>query len=213
VTDALQQPAGLSIAKQIAVPHGNSVLALGGFDTVARPGHDGSAERSAKIPGRPVVADAPFPFPMPAGAVPHAPTPPSLRTELNVDARYDTREDSDGNYQNPHPTLTKWPNKPLQQAVDIIEPDAHMHWRVTTAPLHGGQGHVTNIPFEERVSRVIGYEADYWLMFKSRGSHLKRYLAYTQTILMSMRIHNHDTDCEQTYVFPHVTCNVLTRER
>jgi hypothetical protein len=204
VSDALQQPASLSIAKQIAVPHGNSILALGYFDTVARSGHEGSGERSAKIDGRPVICDAPFPFPLPAEPEPNAPSPPSLRTKLNVDLRYATREDSPGNYQNPHPVLSKWINKPLQQAVDIIDPDAYMHWHVTTEPLLSSHGYVTNIPFEESVSKVTAYWADYWLLYKSRGHHLHRYLAYTQTILMNMKVK------DEYYLFPHVTCNVLT---
>lgn len=202
--DALQQPASLTIAKQIAVPHGNSILALGYFDTVARTGHDDSPERSPKISGRPMIADAPFPFPRPAEPVPNAPSPPSLRTNLNVDLRYATREDSAANYQNPHPMLSKWVNKPLQQAVDIIDPDEFMHWRVTTEPLLDVHGYVTNIPFQERVSRVTAYWADYWLLFKTRGHHLHRYLAYTQTIQMTMNIKGN------FYSFPHVTCNVLT---
>lgn len=211
VSEGLQQPSTISIAKQIAVPHGNSILALGYFDTVARPGHDGSPVRSARIEGRPHIPDAPFPFPLPAKPVENAPTPPSLRTELNVDARYSTLEDTNANFQNPHPTLTKWTNKPLQEAVKIIEPDSYMHWRVTTdETILGEKGYVTNIPFEERVSNVTVYEAEYWLMYKSSGHHLKRYLAYNQNILMKMRIRNHDTGKDEDYIFPHVTCNVLT---
>ena len=205
VTDALGQPANIAIAKQIAVPHGNSILALGSFDTVSESMSDAVCEKNPKIKGSPAIPDAPFPYPMPANAVPNTAPSPSLISMLNIDARYTSESSNLSDYQNPHPDLTQCPNKPLQQAVAIIKPKSYMHWHVTTEPMSSEpdssvRGHVTNIPFEQRVSNVTEYWADYWLLFK--GKH--KYLAYTQTILMVMTIK------DQRYLFPHITCNTVT---
>jgi hypothetical protein len=79
-----------------------------------------------------------------------------------------------------------------------------MHWHVTTEPLRNVRGHVTNIPFEQRVSNVTAYWADYWLLSTDNGMTFK-YLAYTQTILMEMTVK------DERYVFPHVTCNTVAK--
>lgn len=207
VQDALQQPSDVTIAKQISVPHGNSILALGSFDTHADPGGAGVCRRQAMIKGSPVVPDAPSPYPTPSKAIknPGAP-PPTLISNLNVQARYTTQEATPANYQNPHPHLTQCPNRPLQEAVRIIAPESFMHWSVTTEPVHGEEGVVTNIPFEQEVSKVTQYLADYWMLFKDK----KRYLAYTQTIVMELKILNKATNMLEKYMFPHVTCNTVT---
>jgi hypothetical protein len=217
VTDALSQPANISIAKQIAVPHGNSILALGSFDTVSETKCDAPCDKNPRIPGSPVIPDAPFPYPMPANAVANSPAPPSLISYLNVDDRYTTERSNPNDYQNPHPDLTQCPNKPLQQAVAIIKPQSYMHWHVTTVPMPSDptanvRGVVTNIPFEERVSDVTEYWADYWMLYKGK----KKYLAYTQTMLMVLTITkkhkkkgHHEDECRK-YIFPHVTCNTVT---
>jgi len=103
-------------------------------------------------------------------------------------------------FQNPHPELTRFPNRPLQEAVAIINPDHYIHWYVTTDQLPNGRGHVINIPFEQRASDVIGFSAAYWLLFKGK----KKYLAYTQTIPMVLTIK------DTKYMFPHITCNTVS---
>lgn len=207
VSDALQQQADTSIAKQISVPHGNSILALGNFDTVPGPNGIGAWQGASKMPGSPTIPDGIPPYPMPAAPVPIAngtPIPPVLKSNLNADQRFSTvRTSSPGDpndFENPHPDFTQYPNLPLQQAVAIIKPDAFMHWHVTTLPLLSGKGVVTNIPFERGVSDVTDYIADYWLLYKSG----KKYLAYTQTIVLVLTI------LGEKYRFPHVTCNTVT---
>ena len=105
-SDPLQQPSDITIAKQIAVPHGNSILALGAFETVSAPDGTGVCQKSPIINGRPVIPDAPFPYPMPATPISNAAPPPSLKSILNVDERYSTQLDAMTDYQNPHPDLT-----------------------------------------------------------------------------------------------------------
>jgi hypothetical protein len=204
VLDSLNQPADVTIAKQISIPHGNAILALGSFDTVPHAGGTGVCRTNPMISGSPVIPDAPFPYPVPAIAVTNSLPPPSLKSNLNVDERYTTVRNTMADYENPHPDLTQCPNKPIQRAVEIIKPDAFMHWRVTAKPLQHGTGIVTNIPFEQRVSNVTVYFADYWMLFKTVAGTRTKYLAYTQTILMNIRVKG------EIYSFPHVTCNTLT---
>jgi hypothetical protein len=77
---------------------------------------------------------------------------------------------------------------------------------VTTDTVHGERGVVTNIPFEQEVSKVTDYLADYRMLFKGK----KRYLAYTQTIVMKLKVFSKSTNTTEEYTFPHVTCNTVT---
>ena len=112
-------------------------------------------------------------------------------------------------FENPKPAWALNPNYPLQLAVQKIAPARHIHWRVTTRPLLGGDGSVTNVPFEDRKSKVTEYWADYWLMAKE-GEEFN-YLAYTQTILMEMDISLDEGNSFRRYIFPHVTTNVVKK--
>ena len=209
VTEDLEQPVEIMIAKQMSIPHGNSILALGYFDTI-NASSTGKCKRksSAVIKGSPVISDGPTPYPMPKEpretAIQNSSPPPTLKSILNACKQYSTKKDNVNDYQNPHPELTRFPNKPLQDAVAIIKPDRYMHWYVTTQESANGKGHVINIPFEQRVSDVIGYSAEYWLLFKDHGKEkTEKYLAYTQTIPMVLKIK------EEKYIFPHITCNTV----
>lgn len=137
------QPADITIAKQISVPHGNSVLALGSYQQAS---------------GAPVIADAASIFPTPDG--------------LNTSPYTETLDQSD-NYQNPQPNFTLNTNLPLQQAVAAIEPNNYIHMNVTTKQLKSGKGQVTNIPFEQRRAKVTDYTADYWLLSTDEGNTFK----------------------------------------
>jgi hypothetical protein len=208
VSEALQQQFDISIAKQISVPHGNSILALGLFATVPGPDGAGPWDGNARIKGMPTIPDGAPPYPMPAVPIEIPNTNPrALKTLLNADERYQNDLPSHPD-ENLHPDLTRYPNKPLQHAVDILQPDEYIHWHVTTLPLQNGRGFVTNIPFEQEVSKVTAYSPDYWMLFKGD----KKYLAYTQTIQMALMILNRETNVEYKYVFPHITCNTVTFE-
>lgn len=166
------QPPDITAAKQIAVPHGNSVLALGSYGEI--------------VHGSPTIPDALAPFPMPAtiSTIPYAESLPDN--------------------QNLHPDLTLNPNKPLQDAMAALHPESYIYCRVTTEPLLHGQGNVTNIPFEQRRANVVSYVAEYWLLTTGKPNKFT-HLAYTQNMVMEMKING------ETYRFPHVTCNVVTK--
>lgn len=211
----LRQPPYITIAKQIAVPHGNSVLALGSVDLYDRNHyHDdlGGVKANTIIPGAPVIPDAPVPYPQLAETCRRMPY--FEPDDVTIDPQTDpyARELSDlADYENPNVIWTLNPNYPLQVAIDKIKPTAHIHWRVTTKPLFGGDGVVTNIPFEERKSKVTEYWADYWLMSTDKEYKKFDYLAYSQTILMEMDISLNDGKTYDRYVFPHVTTNTVKK--
>ena len=207
----LSQPPYETIAKQIAVPHGNSVLALGSIDL----NDQADFKRDKKgldvdsvFPGAPVIPDQFVPYPEAA----------DIASEPKYDPYAQALETPD--FENPNVAWTLNPNHPLQLAVGIVKPKAHMHWRVTTLPLldtdrrFGGDGVVTNVPFEERLSEVTEYWADYWLLSKdprARESGKFDYLLYNQTVLMRMQISTDGGDTYRTYLFPHITSNVVKK--
>lgn len=207
----LRQPPYVRIAKQIAVPHGNSVLALGSVDLYAGecvdPQDMSGLGANSEIPGAPVIPDAPAPYPEAVEARPF-PEPAGISTQPRFDP-YATRIDNPSNFENPNERWAINPNYPLQYAVQQIAPERHIHWRVTTRPTQGGDGTVTNVPFEDRKSRVTEYWADYWLLAKAGEGF--NYLAYNQTILMEMDVSLDGGQTFRRYVFPHVTTNVVKK--
>ncbi|MGH3170501.1 MAG: heme-binding protein, partial [Trebonia sp.] len=196
----LPQPPSMTIAKQVSVPHGNSILALGSVDVNDRGtfGTDPSGltvntvfEREVTIP------DAQVPYPEPSNIVVPPFYNPYAATLTGTD-----------DFENPDVKSSLNPNYPLQLALEKIKPRAFIHWRVTTEPLFGGAGVVTNIPFEQRRSDVTEYTADYWLLSKDRNASESRrfdYLLYTQVILLRILVSTNDGGVTKEYVFPHVT--------
>ncbi|MER5263247.1 heme-binding protein [Actinosynnema sp. NPDC002837] len=158
------QPPTQTICKQISVPHGVSVLALGYSK-------DGLFA--------PLIPDADPPLPTPGG----------LDTSV-----YDDTLTDQGNYQNPQPALTKQITLPLQAAIlDLIGAghgiSDYIHCQVDT----GNGGAVMNIPFEKGKAALTGYAADYWLMSLDGGTNYD-ILAYTQRIVLDLVIRdNHYT--------------------
>ncbi len=152
------QPPAIEVAKQISVPHGNSVLALGHFDPV--------------LEGAPVIPPVPPPFPRPA--------------DLPV-GPYITMLAETEDFENPTPPLTLDPTAPLRQAIAKIGPTHFLHWRVTTDPVAIWQGQVTNIPFEQRRARVTAYSAEYWLLSTDGGNSFG-YFSYAQNIVLQITI-------------------------
>lgn len=214
----LRQPAYITIAKQIAVPHGNSVLALGNID-LNDEGHFyddlKDLHPNTVFRGRPTIPDAFVPYPISSDIA----TP-------NFFNPYDVPLNAANDYENPNEVWTLNPNYPLQLALNIINPKAFMHWRVTTLPLFGGKGVVTNVPFEQRKANVTQYWADYWLLSRDEyrdmdqiheKPHVRRrrmtfdYLLYTQTALMEMQISIDGGATYKTYTFPHVTSNAVKK--
>lgn len=200
------QPSALTVVKQISVPHGNSVLALGSLDLNDRGKFDPSASgltANTVFAGSPTIPDAQVPYPQPSNIA----TPPYYNP-------YTITLTGAGDFENPNIDSALNPNYPLQLALGKIKPRAFIHWRVTTEPLFGGAGVVTNIPFEQRRSDVVAYSADYWLLSKDSNASAPRvfdYLLYTQVILLKILVSTNDGGTTKEYVFPHVTSNTLKK--
>ena len=156
--DPNQQPPGRAIAKQMSVPHGVSILALGTADAAAA--------------GSPTVSDAPT---VPTASVQAPPLDLSVYTTQSPD-------------QNPDPAYTKNPNQAITDALATITPSVtnFIHWQVTTALAPNGRG-TTNIPLESSQADVTAYSAEYWLLSNDNGTSY-RYLAYSQNITLEIVI-------------------------
>ncbi|MFJ6677473.1 heme-binding protein [Actinosynnema sp. NPDC091369] len=156
--DPEPQPPTQTVCKQISVPHGVSVLALGDCQ-------DGLFA--------PLIPKAAPPLPTPGG--------------LDTTPYGDTLATPD-NYQNPQPALTGQITLPLQAAILDLVAAGHgisnyIHCQVDT----GNGGAVMNIPFEKRRAAIVGYGADYWLMSLDGGNNYD-ILAYTQRIVLEILI-------------------------
>lgn len=179
-----KQPPSITIAKQMSIPHGNSILALGSYtDPIS---HDQNNPL--------MIPDAPSVFPTPDG--------------LSHDPYLKTLGDPK-DYQNPRPDYTANPHLPVQVAVGLIKPTNSISWSVTTKALAGGRGSTVDIPFEQRSANVSDYEATYWLMSTDGGTNYD-YLAYVQNITLQIPLPL--PSGTTTYVFPHITSNVVTRQ-
>lgn len=189
----IEQPSEIAIAKQMSIPHGNSILALGKYT------------KSSTI--YPKIPNAPDPHPKAVDE-----KSPKLDTD-----RYQRKLASDGNFQNPNPDYTLNSNSTIQEALRLINPTHSIEWEVSTAAQvvkydNGSEikveGAVNNIPFEKLRSDVTEYTAKYWLLSTDpvgTTTPSYNYLLYTQNIVMEMQVNGHG------YYFPHTTANALTR--
>lgn len=127
------QPTNMQIAKQISVPHGNSILALGTVDNI---------QGALSIPD---YGDGVYPN----GAFP--------KGQVNT-SQYGIATDVAGG--NPYPELNNNPNQPLIDGTQTAC-NNYIKLDVSTNPNNGGS--VTNIPFEQEKANVVDYNATYWL--------------------------------------------------
>lgn len=188
----IKQPKEIAIAKQMSIPHGNSILALG--------------KHTESQLGSPNIPNAPSPIPAAVDGTPH---------KLDT-GRYVNKLDEMENFQNPHPDYTANANLPIQNALPLIRPNHYIEWEVSTeakvVKYETGseikaEGSVLNVPFEKLRSEVTEYTAKYWLLSTSDVNDTPSYdfLLYTQNIVMVMQVNGRE------YYFPHTTANALTR--
>lgn len=160
---APEQPMPPSIAKQMSVPHGNSILATGSF---SEPGPIPSAH-----------------FPSVDTLIPDTSRIPPQLPDQEIAVYFNPPHDQVDDYQNPIPDWCLNPNIPLQIGVGFINPNYFITWHVATA----ADARPTNIPFEEKQARVAAYAATYWLLSNDGGSTYP-WLAYSQNITLELLI-------------------------
>lgn len=188
---ATQPARKYTIAKQMSVPHGNSVLALGNFDgpTTGVPDIQAPDGFSIYPVGSPLLDHSPF------------------DTQLADESKPPPVDNP--NYQNPNVAYTQDPYQPLTTAMGFFDASAtsYYHWSVNTAP----DGMTMNIPFENgtKAVGVTAYSADYWLL-STDEFRSENYLAYLQNITLSVGVLP-TGGTSVTYTIPHVTCNVVTQ--
>lgn len=191
------QPANATIAKQMSVPHGNSILAVG---SVAPP---------AKFtPNNPVVA-------------PDDPSAPVLKTlpgkptipQLNAIPMYKGKPYGASQYGN---SVTKVingqkvesnsdinPNIKLAEYISNTAVTDYIHFQVA-AP----EKEITNIAFETKHSKVNSYVMELWVLNPTSGSPT---LMYYQNIGMALELASSSSKATKVINFPHITCNVLQK--
>ncbi len=170
-----------NIFKQLSVPHGNSILACGNvaIDAV------GSA---IPTPGSPTIE--PPPQVLPVGIDTQIYHPPATVQNLN-------------------PTYALNPNQPLIDALSVHgSPQVQRYIRLDVSSAQGG-GSVSNIDFEQVVSKVTQYQATYWL--EDTGSGKFDQLQYSQTIMLRIPVLTPGASMPTIVYFPHITSNTLTR--
>jgi hypothetical protein len=176
------QPISTNIAKQISVPHGNSILVQGAVDHYTGPGNADYIQS-----GDPRFPDY---------------------TDQILPIGVDTTPYTTQSVGNPFPALNTNPNKPLQDADKIGKSNRFISWGVDSKNAQA-PGHITNIPFEAHKARVVDYSANYWLESYDSGASFTR-LSYNQTIVMNLPIQLESG--LKVVAFPHITCNVLTKK-
>lgn len=148
-----------SIVKQIAVPHGNSVLALGNA-TGPTPGSPTITAPPQVYPENPAVHTGPY-------------TNPTTQAEMQG---------------NPNVAYTENPNLPLIQALQDTATSAPVvEFIELSVDSANGKGAVTNIGFEQQHANVMEYSATFWLE-KLQGQKDYNQLQYSQTIILSIPI-------------------------
>ena len=147
-----------TLVKQIAVPHGNSVLALG----EAPPLDSNGAPISQ--PGSPTI-----------------PTPDIFPSTLPLQDLTPYGTQSAGN---PNVEFTNNPNLPLSNALAVAPVGKYIMFQVDS---NVGQGQVTNIGFEQQHADVVQYSATYWLEALGDSDDFTQ-LQYTQTIVLRIPI-------------------------
>src|SRR5687768_4671015 len=155
-----------TLVKQISVPHGNSVLAIGEMPT-------------QQVSGAPIISPPPQ-------VLPHG---------------VDTSPYTTDSVGNPNIHFTANPNLPLNNALTAAQVGQYIMFQVDSS---GPAGQVTNIGFEQQHADVMQYSATYWLEALEGGTEFNQ-LQYTQTIMLRIPIDGQDV------LFPHITCNTLTR--
>ncbi|HEX4083998.1 MAG TPA: heme-binding protein [Chthoniobacteraceae bacterium] len=152
-------------AKQISVPHGNSILALGKYTGL----HDGP----------PVIPQG--------SGLPTEIDVTRFRTTLDKYTKPATDDRKKNDYENPHLPETEDPLIPLREAIEDMGLKSYHHVKFSTRyESEGLTGSVTNIPFETKMASASDYEAQYWLLSKGDGHY--DYLAYFQNITLKLKI-------------------------
>lgn len=193
-TSVPAQDASISIVKQMSVPHGNSILAVGSVDPAAQFPPPANPVVSPENPGTPTLgANSGIP------TIPQLNTIPTYNEVAYGASKYGASVIDNGIETNSDIN----PNIKLVNYLSANPPTDYVHFKVT-APAED----ITNITFETGHAKVNGYTMEVWIL--NPGTK-KEAIMYYQNIGMALTLSSNTSTDTKTINFPHITCNVLTR--
>lgn len=187
------QDVNSTIAKQMSVPHGNSILATGWVNPpavypappspVVSPENPGTPTLSTKTgsPNIPELNAIPIYNGQPYGAAKYQ---PSTKNKNGVESNSNIN-----------------PNIKLLDYIAANPVNDYVHISVS-AP----ENEITNIPFETGHAKVNGYSMELWIVNPGTKSEA---ILYYQNIGMAMTLSSDKAAGTKTINFPHITCNVI----
>lgn len=188
-----EQDPSISIAKQMSVPHGNSILATGTVDPPAMFPINSPPITSPNDPQTPML-------PTNSGA----PKIPQLNAIPNFNGTpYGAKKYGPSAMKGGVETNSDInPNIKLLNYLTDNPPANYIHFKVTAPPKE-----ITNITFETGHANVNSYTMEVWLL--NPGTP-KVALMYYQNIGMAMTLSSSSVTGTKVVQFPHITCNVVT---
>ena len=182
----------MNVAKQMSVPHGNSILAVGSVDPAAQFPPPPDPVVSPENPGTPTLSTNPG-----SPNIPQLNAIPSYNGDSYGASKYGPSNVQGGVETNPN-------INPCIKLVDYLNANPatdYVHFKVQT------KSDITNIPFETGHANVNSYEQQIWLLNPGTANAA---LMYYQNIGMALTLSSSSTGGTKTINFPHITANVLT---
>lgn len=191
-TSLPEQNLQTNIAKQMSVPHGNSILATGTVTPEAKFPSNPPPIVSPNDPQTPMLSTI-------AGAppIPQLNAIPTFHGQPYGAGKYDPSDIQNGIETNSNIN----PNIKLLDYLNANPPSDYIHFKVSAAPQR-----ITNIDFETKHSRVVSYDMEMWLLNPGTA---KAALMYYQNIGMALTLASSSSVTVKTITFPHITCNVV----
>lgn len=181
-----------NIVKQMSVPHGNSILAVGTVDPPARFNQNPPPIVSPNAPNPPTLpTNSGAPKILPLNAI------PKYNGQPYGAAKYGESKIVDGVETNSNIN----PNIVLLDYMKAFPPKNYVHFKVS-APAKD----ITNIAFETKHAKVNGYDMEIWLLNPGTPDAA---LMYYQNIGMALTLSSSTEAGTKTINFPHITANVV----
>lgn len=186
-TKDAQDPDSPTIVRQAAVPHGNSVLALGGFQQAGGP------------PEIPELTSFPVGNPFNPMLTGYADIYESPAPEVQGQPPFDTSD----------------PNLALREAIKGQQILDTLTLSVSTEPPGGGGG-IVNIPFIQRNANATTFNATFWIetvVNEETGEQFDQLQYSQQTNLEFVKCLSHcGNNPSGLIVWPHINVNTLVRQ-
>jgi hypothetical protein len=192
-----EQDPSLTIAKQMSVPHGNSILATGTVNPAAQftPNDPVKAPDNPQKPVLPTKPGKPV--------IPQLNAIPNYQGKPYGTSQYGNSKIVSINGKKVEGNSDINPNIKLEDYISQSTVTDYIHFTVEAkAP------RITNIDFETKHSKVNSYKMELWVLNPNGGSPT---LMYYQNIGMQLTLVSSSSNEKRVIEFPHITCNVLQK--